>query len=339
VELSQLSRNALGVYAAAMLVACGEAPAQFGAPSVAGQVRQAAALGAARSWMMPDAYRGDLIYAGGDASSYVLAYPSGKLVGQIAMRSLGTCADSEGNVYFTGAGAITEFAHGRTKPMTTYAVQGNVYACSVDPASGDIAAVVFCASGCGDSVAVIRPHSGAAPTLYSDPDLPSLLFCTYDNLGNIFVDGFKGSQFGIAELPHNATAFINFTVSRNIPTAEQIQWDGQYLAVETRISPEIDQIRVEGSNAKIVNTVKLKGAGHRATQSWIQNAKIAVPTAVGHRALDVFVWSYPTGGEPIKRIKGFIGGGHQQVDSVAFSLRREGLSLHRGALHRRVAER
>jgi hypothetical protein len=123
--------------------------------------------------------------------------------------------------------------------------------------------------GCGDSVAVIRRSAGLPPILYSDPELPSLLFCTYDNLGNIFVDGFKGSQFGIAELPRNATSFINFTVSQNIPTAEQIQWDGRYIAVES------------GSSATVVNIVRLKGAGLRATQSWIQNGKIGVPTTVG----------------------------------------------------------
>ncbi|MGA7354870.1 MAG: hypothetical protein WBW76_05490 [Candidatus Cybelea sp.] len=204
-ELSQLGRIALGVYAAAMLAACGEAPAQIGAPSAAEQVRQAAAVrerARGRSWMSLRARKENLIYAGGDASSYVLTYPGGKLVGQIGMTSLGTCADSDGNVYFTGAGAITEFAHGGTTPIATYAVQGNVYACSVDPATGNIAAVVFCASGCGDSVAVIRPRSGLAPTLSSDSELPSLLFCTYDGHGNIFVDGFKGSQFGMAELPN-----------------------------------------------------------------------------------------------------------------------------------------
>ena len=264
----------------------------------------------------------NLIYAGGDASSYVLTYPGGKLVGQIGMTSLGTCADSDGNVYFTGAGAITEFAHGGTTPIATYAVQGNVYACSVDPATGNIAAVVFCASGCGDSVAVIRPRSGLAPTLSSDSELPSLLFCTYDGHGNIFVDGFKGSQFGMAELPNGATSFINFTMSENIPTAEQTQWDGQYLTVETRIRPEIDQIQVNGSNATIVNRVELKGVGLRATQSWIQSGKIAVPTAIEHRALDIFVWSYPAGGKPIEKITGFIGGGHQQIDGVAFSPRK-----------------
>lgn len=319
-EFSQLGRCALSIYAAAILAACAEAPAQIGAPSAAEQVHQAAAIGVhGRSWMMPDAYKRNLIYAGGDASSYVLAYPSGKLVGQIAVRSQGACADPEGNVYFTGPGAITEFAHAGTTPIATYPVQGNAYACSVDPGSDNLAAVVFCASGCGDSVEVVRRSSGVAPTLYSDPELPSLLFCTYDDRGNIFVDGFKGSQFGIAELPRNATSFINFTLSRNIPTAEQIQWDGRYLAVETRISPEIDRIRVKGSKATIVNTIKLKGAGHRATQSWIQNGKIAVPTAVGHRAVDVFVWSYPPRGQPIARIKNFLGGGHQQVDGVAFS--------------------
>lgn len=319
--LSQLGRNALSVYVAAMLVACGEPPAQIGVPSAAEQGHQASAIGEQQRspLRLPHAYKGILIYAGGDESSYVLTYPRGRLVGQIPMRSLGACADPEGNVYFTGPGAITEFAHGGTTPIVTYPVQGNVYACSVDSASDTIAAVVFCATGCGDSVAVIRRSSGLAPTLYSDPELPSLLFCTYDNLGNIFVDGFNGSQFGIAELPRFGTSFINFTVSQNIPTAEQIQWDGRYLAVETRIHPEIYQILISGSSATVVNIIKLDGAGFRATQSWILNGKIAVPTTVGHRAEDIFVWKYPDGGKPIAKIKNFIGGGHQQIDGAVFS--------------------
>src|SRR5579871_2609977 len=306
VELTHLGRSAFAVFiAASILAACGggvQSPSGGpvsvgppGAPAAIGVAGQAdAAQRSAGQAARPDRKRkkdsGALVYTGGDASTYVLSYPSGRLVANIAEKTFGMCSDANGDVFLTHVNSIDEFPHGGTTPIATYTVYGSAYSCSIDPATGNIAAVVFCTTGCGDVVTVIQPSTNIQTT-YADPTLPSLLFCTYDNQGNLFVDGYNGPQFGIAELPAGQTALANISLTQNIQFADQIQWDGQYLAVEARIDPVIYQIALAGSVGTVVNTVTLNGIGHRAMQSWIQKGKIGIPTAPSggnRRAEDIF---------------------------------------------------
>jgi hypothetical protein len=312
VKPSGLSRRAFAASAlAAMLVSCDRAQT-FGtlAPSVAH----------VRSWMARDAVRRPLIYAGGDEASYVFTFPEGKLVGSIAETSFGTCSNPNGDVFFTQVGSIVEYAHGGTTPIATFSVPGSAYSCSIDPATGKIAAVVFCTTKCsGDEVVLLAPLE--PPKIYKDRALRSLLFCAYDASGNLFVDGYNGSQFGLSELPKLGRRFASVTLNKTIPFGAQIQWDGQHLAIETIEQPAIYRVSVSGSNGRIVREVHLTGVGGRATQSWIEHGKIAVPTGPGNkRAIEILFWNYPAGGMPIRTFKGFIGGGHQMIDGVTFSV-------------------
>jgi hypothetical protein len=277
-----------------------------------------ASAGQSRSWMASGAGRQPLVYAGGDVASYVFDLRSGKLVGSIAETSFGTCANNNGDVFFTQVKRIVEYAHGGTTPIASFAVPGTAYSCSVDPTSGDLAAVVFCLSKCGDEVVVLQPAE--PPRIYHDGTLASLLFCAYDASGNLFVDGYNLSQFGLTELPKGARHFAGVTLNKTIRFGGQIQWDGQELAIQTSEFPRIYQVRVSGSTAKIVHTIKLSGVGNRATQSWIQDGKIAVPTGEQNKRPDeIFFWRYPAGGNPIKTFEHFIGHGHQMIDGVTFS--------------------
>lgn len=268
--------------------------------------------------MASDIGRQPLIYAGGDVASYVFAFRSGKLVGTIAETAFGTCSDSSGDVFFTQVKRIVEYAHGGLKPIASFSVPGTAYSCSVDPTSGDLAAVVFCLSKCGDEVVVLRPPQRRR--IFHDRTLHSLLFCAYDASGNLFVDGYNGSQFGLTELPKGARHFASVTLNKTIQFGAQIQWDGQDLAIQTSVFPRIYEVSVSGSAAKIVHTIKLVGVGERATQSWIQDGKIAVPTGEQSKRPDeIFFWDYPAGGKPFKEFTHFIGRGHQMIDGVTFS--------------------
>ncbi|MBV8531680.1 MAG: hypothetical protein JO104_10215 [Candidatus Eremiobacteraeota bacterium] len=308
--------RALGTCAAvAMLSGCG---AQSGAALPRSLLTGPSAAAAPQPASKP--YNGAYLYASGDASGYVLTYPSGKLVGTISGTALGTCSDAGGNVYFGEVRQVAEFAHGGTTPSATYPVPGTAAACSVDPTTGNLAVVVFCLTGCGDEVAIFPPGAGTAPIAYKDSKLTQLLFCTYDDRGNLFVDGYKSNKFAIAELPANGNALADIAFKKNIQTAYQIQWDGKYLAVQTRVDPVIYQIQVSGSTARVVNVVKFSNIGHRSTQAWIQKDKIAFPSTVNRRPESVLVFAYPAGGKPIDVVKGFIGGGHQQLDGVTFSV-------------------
>jgi hypothetical protein len=298
---------------AALLAGCGGAPTpQAALPQGEQQLR---------SWMAPGASKGTLVYAGGDAQSYVFSFPAGKLVGNIAGTSSGTCSDSQGDVFFTRVRSVVEFAHGGTTPIAIYNVPGNAYSCSVDPTTGNLAVVVFCLTGCGDDVDVFKGGATEPPKVYGDPALSSMLFCAYDSQGNLYVDGYSGSRFALAELPAGSSSYTSITLSQSIQYGGQLQWDGQYVTVETTINPAIYQIAVAGSAGTVVGTVRLKGVGLRATQSWIGNGRVAVPTGpFTKRAIEIIFWKYPQGGEPTNSFEHFIGKGHQQVVGVTFSV-------------------
>ncbi|HET6276819.1 MAG TPA: hypothetical protein VFE16_12885 [Candidatus Cybelea sp.] len=328
------TRRMFGVCAAAVtLAACGGSQMQNGmlSPDIAQAPHGAPGdgLGSAnamahsssrkgRSWMDPAAASRTLIYGAGDVSSYVFT-TGGQVIGNIAEIALSTCSDRNGDVFFNKVNSIVEYAHGGTTPIASYGVPGTAYSCSVDPTTGDLAAVVFCESGCGDSVVVLSTP-GKKILSYSDSALPSLLYCAYDSSGNLYVDGYSGSQFGLAELPASGTALATITVNQNIQFAGQIQWDGQYLAVTTIIHPAVDQIQVTGSTATVVNTTELKGVGPRSTQSWIYRNKIAVPTGVVRaRSTEILFWKYPQGGSPVRVFTHFIGKGHAEITGVTVS--------------------
>lgn len=267
--------------------------------------------------------KGTLIYAVGDESSFVFGYPRGKLLHQIATTGFSACSDGRGNVFVTQVRAIAKYQHGGTEPVETYKLDaGSVYSCSVNPKTLDIAVVVFCIRGCGEEVVILRKHGPRRR--YHVATLPSLLYCAYDDQGNLFVDGYNGTQFGLAELRNGAHHFIGISMKKQINYPAQIQWDGQYLAIETRIHPVVYRVAISGSEASIVGRVRLDGIGYKATQSWIEDGIIAVPSAAyNKRPMELFFWNYPAGGQPIKIIKGFIRGGtHAMIDGVTFSVPR-----------------
>jgi hypothetical protein len=276
---------------------------------------------AGKTWMAPGVAQGTLVYAGGDEESYVLTYPAGKLVGNIAGTSFGMCTDPQGDVFFTRARIIVEYRHGGSAPVAIYNVPGTAYACSVDPVTGNLAAVVLCFGSCTAEIALFGPGDTQPAKLYLDPTLPSLRYCGYDNQGNLFVDGYNDSQFGFAELPVGSSTFTAITLNQNIQFAGQVQWDGQYITVETPFHPEIYQFRISGSKGLAVGNTLLSGVGYKATQSWILNGKVVVPTApYTKRPLELIFWKYPAGGAPIHTFDGFIGPGHQEIDGAVFSV-------------------
>jgi hypothetical protein len=152
------------------------------------------------------------------------------------------------------------------------------------------------------------------------PKLKSLLYCGYDDKGDLFVDGYNGTQFGLSELAAHASGFMRVKLDQAIEYGGQIQWDGTDLAVETQIDPAIERVQISGSDGTVVGTVKPRTMGHRATQSWIANGTIAVPTGPGNRrAIEILFWRYPAGGRTIGAFRHFVGGRHQTLDGVTFS--------------------
>jgi hypothetical protein len=296
------SRYALSACAAvAMLAGCGGSQPPTGAP---GAMPQSSAIATraerGKSWMLPSASNGDLIYAtGGCGGVCLVSYPAGKLVDSISVDGGvgGDCSDSTGDVFVTNNTEVLEYAHGGTSPIATLSLPGDYAAgCSIDPSTGNLA-VVF--SGSGANVAIF-PDATGTPTTYESHIVS--YYCGYDNAGNLFVSGLNGHQAGLSELPVGESTFSVVSINGSFDGFGQVQWDGKYVTVEGRNSGDIkvSRLQISGSTATIVGETRFKGGLRNAFQSWIYGNRILVPYSIrGQRVNKISVWSYPKGGKPV----------------------------------------
>jgi len=202
----------------AMLAGCGALQLPI-ATSVAVQQTSAIATHAehSKSWMLPSAKTGDLLYvSSSDGSVYVYRYLNRQLVGALSgfIKPLGECVDRSGNVFITAYSSVTEtsssiyeYAHGGSSPIATLSDPGHAFGCSIDPSTGNLAVAnpydpanpYNVAYG---SVAIYQGASGS-PAMYYPSDF-GIAMCGYDTKGNLYVTVY-GSQPGVAQLARLAT--------------------------------------------------------------------------------------------------------------------------------------
>jgi hypothetical protein len=258
-------------------------------------------------------------YGGGVVD--VFTYPQGIFTGTLSGLSgtlEGECADKAGDVWIVQAGghpSVSEFAHGGSNPITSLSDQGeNPYGCSVDPVTGDLAVTSeFSATKFQGSVSIWKKASGT-PTKYVDPAIELVLWCGYDDEGNLFVDGLPpgsghdfrrdpaGSQpdFALAELPEGSQNFTNVTLAK-VRFPGNLQWDGSEMTVGDPAHAKgsaIDRLQISGSQAKIIGTTILKGS-YEVFGSWIAGGTVIGPDE-GPSIDAVQLWRYPAGGKPYK---------------------------------------
>ncbi len=254
----------------------------------------------------------DLLYATESHNVFIYTYPDGKKVKHIRRRPgvipEADCTDSNGNVYVlfdfiltSGNTWIDEYAHGGTKSIRNLFDYGDYNtSCSADPVSGDLAV-----TGAHTDVKIWKRGSNSG-TSYQ---LPAGFFpyaCTYDDHGNLFVDGSKARKserhVSLVELPKGSSTFVRIGLPRTrITTLGWLQWDGQYLAFGNsgNNAYRVYRLAVSGMKARVAETVHLDAAA-RARLFWIQGK-----TIVGGG----YVWNYPAGGKPIVTIGAGASGG------------------------------
>ena len=142
------------------------------------------------------------------------------------------------------------------------------------------------------------------PSTYQDAAFNAYFFCSYDNSGNLFVDG---SDYGsyhteVAELPSSSTSFTTISLDRTIGYPGGIAWDGTYLAIQDTASRILYRFKIAGAKGKAVGSTIFKG--DRTTlihQFWIAGSSIVVPYGTTQRLVrKVGFWSYPGGGSVTK---------------------------------------
>jgi DNA-binding beta-propeller fold protein YncE len=255
------------------------------------------------------ALRGDLLYVSdtGTSDVYVFSYPKGKLVQTLTgfHDPAGECIDKIGDVFITNTGAsnVLEYAHGGSSAIATLKDPGYFpIGCSVDAVTGNLAVTNFSTTASGPGNLVIYKHAKGKPTgNYTEGSINSMLLCSYDNAGNLFLDGLtQGGAFQFAELRKGAKSLLSVTLNQRIQNAGGVEWDGTHVAVGDQTANVIYQFAISGKKGKRVGTTPLTGASE-VFQFWIAGAKVIGPNAT---AGTTDIWHYPTGGAAIRTISG-----------------------------------
>jgi hypothetical protein len=279
------------------------------------------------SWILPEAKNDDLLYISDLIAQVVdiYTYRGHKLVGTLTgfFNPEGLCVDNAGNVYVTndtseGVHQISEYGHGSTTLVRTLNdPDGRVNGCSVNPKTGDLAVTNFWGASDREGNVAVYAHASGSPTTYSNSNIYYYYYCSYDNRGNLFVDGETyGSVFGLGELQKGGKKLKFIPIDQTIYLPGGVQWDGKYLAVGDQVAVKhsftstIYDFAISGNQATTVNTMILTGS-NQVAQFWIplvdtgrkhgQGKLLIGPNQDG---ADTLIWDYPSGGNPIQTISG-----------------------------------
>jgi hypothetical protein len=321
--ISNATPDVLAVCVGALLLGgCGGPAAQNALPAPAQQnVARSAPRpdGAHRetngSWMSPEAKHEDLIYVTNtyNDSVGVYAYRSRKLVGTLAniKEPYGTCADASGNVWIVSSekNQIFEFPHAVIKPIKVLSVyeDADLYDCSVDPTTGNLAVTNWGYNWLKGEVLIFRNGSGE-PEEFAGPTIWFYYGCTYDQEGNLYADGwdsYLGHVFALGVLPKGGKEFKNIVMPPLFkpPYLGGIRWDGKYVAVGNTGSLweyDVSDRRATFEHYTPLTSewpmgffwIRTFGTGERSV---IAPDHAGNPTAVQY-------WKYPAGGTPMATI-------------------------------------
>jgi hypothetical protein len=312
--MKHINRYTLGGIAVCTFAGCGGS--QVAPTGMTG----AASATHGKSWMLPEAKSEDLLYVSnfyGDIYAY--SYPSLQLVGELEVNAAtqGLCVDKDGDVFvpawngkLSATSWVYEYAHGGTQPIATLNdADAAALSCSVDPTTGNLAVVNYFASGSEFGNVEIYPDASGSPTKYYPFSNNTPEWATYDDGGNLFVDGRNEYGYQLAELPSGSSEFSLVTLNKSI-LMFGLQWNDGYLIIAgdggSKFGPEyIYRVQVSGSYGTIVGTTTLKSRHNEAAglaQYWIQGNRIIGAGGGPHYARTLQVWRYPEGGKPINRV-------------------------------------
>ncbi len=205
----------------------------------------------------------------------------------------GECSKTSRGTFWvadSGLDELLEFDYGGKRPVKTLSTGvDEPSGCSVDPASGNVAAAII-----SNDVVLVWSKGSGTPTTYTTP-LRSNYFAGYDDRGDLFVDGLDGSEaFGLAELPKGGSSFELVTLDESIEFPGNVQWDGSYLAIGDQEANVVYQVSCSGTGCSTHGSTMLDGASD-CVQFWIRKGTLACAEAGNG---DAALWHYPAGGSP-----------------------------------------
>jgi hypothetical protein len=317
--------------AAALLTGCGQPTGENVLPyGNQSNAANAAATHIERSWMEPAAQQQDLIYVSNAASSInVYGFSSHRLLGKLTGINdpYGLCSDTSGDVWVVGWGKnqLIEYAHGSTKRLRTLSVgnpSANLYACSVDPVTGDLAVTNWGADNWYQGNVYVFRRASGQPASYLSYGIWFFYGCSYDQQGNLWVNGwdaYRNAFAVIGELPKGANKMRAYTLNPNLqPTIlGAIQWDGRYVAMADL--GWLYEYEIQGSQAILKGYTPLT-YHYPLGMFWITTLggkrQIIAPDSAG-KPFALQYWTYPQGGNPNTTITDGLDGAYGVTVSAA----------------------
>jgi hypothetical protein len=245
---------------------------------------------------------GDLIYIS-VAKGAAIYSTGGKSVGMLeGLSDPGICSDGQGNIWVTYGTTMLLYPHGGTYPIAQAYLPSNFngISCAVDPTTGDLA-VSEDSYLQGENIAVFQ-NIYDAPQTYTDSDVTqSYFYLTYDNQGDLFVNGTARKTIVLAELPAGGDTLGTISVDEKLRGIGGLQWDGQYLALGDNFNHVIYQMSVANGHAVTEGTTSYNGQHprfKRAVPFALQNGLLVIQFANNK----VGCFNYPAGGKPTHRI-------------------------------------
>jgi hypothetical protein len=270
-----------------------------------------------QSWMAPEAAHDNLVYVSNveTNSVSVYAFASHKMVGLLTgiSQPYGLCSDTSGNVWIVGWGKnqLLEYAHAGTKRLRTLSFPdptADLEQCSVDPTTGNLAVTNWGPDNWYQGDVLVFPDGRGQPTTYGSANIWFYYGCSYDDKGNLWVDGtdaYRNYYTALGELPKGESEFRNFWLIPSIspPFTGGVEWNAGLLAIGDWTS--IIQYQPKGAFAR-AKTDTILTLHVPVGLFWITNVggkeQILAPDTAG--APDaVQYWDFPAGGEPTATIK------------------------------------
>jgi|GEM_PF-309121 hypothetical protein len=351
--------------AATLLVGCGGSQPPIGAPGAVPQSRAIATHAErGRSWILPEARRGALLYiSNASLNVYVYSYPRGQHVGTLSVsyEPHGECVDASGDIFIPAnstssqnPGIVYEYAHGGTNPIATLNDPGLPLGCSVDPTTGNLAVSnTYDTSNPynaqNGSIAIYAAAQGQ-PTMYYSSQF-GMGLCGYDDKGTLYLTGGTGNtrQVQLLRLRKGSGSFelirVNKKIYYGLFLAPSVQWDGQYMTVSSVLKRSayfgqkgrgtvfVYRLAISGSSATVIGITKLvSNRNIHGGQSWIQGNTI-IGNDPTYRT--VSLWPYPEGGKPDRIIKGSFNYGFFWGAAVSLAPGAKPHSIHNAKEQRR----
>jgi hypothetical protein len=288
--------------AAALLVGCAGTPTQTSLP-VGSATHKASGSG------------GDLLYVTTSSGIAIVSYPKWQIVGTIPGTSDGEiCSDpNSGTVYAVEPylAQIVVYEHGGTTPINTLSAPSpydEIYSCSVDAASGDLAAIGYDSSANEGALLFYAKGQGAA-TIYKSKKIRVIYSAAYVSGGNLILEA--STKNGSHMMKFSAKK-KNFSFLRTYGDFYMagLQWDGRYLATLNYNFPNgpdstLYQIDVSGNMARVVNTTTIRNTINN------NNFCVAGASLIGffgrlkrNNNQALAAWPYPAGGRASSRFYG-----------------------------------